>query len=166
VWIAAIVCACDGATATPDAPLATLAPDAAIDRTCVIENVLARNGSSLVTSSCGDLPIDADDASIQAAHDCALAAAAQQRSFLVLWEAQGTDSRIAYAYMGIEDEGHWVLSSYNYDGDPGGGGSEKNPHTFWFNCDALEELAPCSTYDRITTLCIQCAPAHPAGHCP
>jgi hypothetical protein len=96
VWIGLIVGACESAPSVPDAFVA-LTPDAALDRTCVIENVLARNGASLVTSNCGDLPIDADDASVQGAHDCVLAAAAQQRSFLVLWDSQGVDSRIAHA---------------------------------------------------------------------
>lgn len=70
---------------------------------------------------CGLVLLEDPPSAWQAAHDCALAAANEQRAFKVIFELQGIDSAIARAFVGLTAESYAVEALF-FDGDPCGGG--------------------------------------------
>lgn len=141
-------------------------PDAPPDRTCVLENVVARDTMGVTTASCGAIAI-ADEAGRMAAHDCVVARVAARASFTVIWERQGADSRVAKAYVGLDrGGGSYDLLAYVYDGDPTGGSLEDHPQTTSLRCGGgLTAITPCATTELESSLCITCEQSHLLSQC-
>ena len=57
----------------------------------------------------------------EAARDCALKAASEQRAFKLVTWLQGIDSQVGQAFVGLTGESYAVATFY-FDSDPCGGG--------------------------------------------
>lgn len=130
-------------------------PDAFVPSTeCTIENVLARFAGNEQLMNCGTVDSGQADAPFTAAHDCARAAEMAMQPYVVQWEIQGLDSRVASALVGMADGTGWSTYSFRYDGDPGGGGGENHPSTSIWQCAELVDAGSCA--DLHETLCLTC----------
>lgn len=77
----------------------------------------------------------------QAARDCALAAAKEQRAFKLVTWLQGFDSQVGQAYVGLPHES-FAIAMFHFDSDPcGGGGCGPVASQGW--CDALVPIPEC-----------------------
>lgn len=91
---------------------------------------------------CGEVnPWDDDVAAWQAAHDCAIKAAAEQRAFCLVTVLQGFDSNVARAYA-AQQARSYALTTFSYDSDPCGGGG-CGPELRQASCDALTAIDGC-----------------------
>jgi hypothetical protein len=91
---------------------------------------------------CGSVdPWDDDTAAWQAAHDCAVAAASEQRAFKVVTWLQGIDSQIGVAYASLVGRSYG-LSHFGFDSDPCGGGG-CGPVVYGGSCDLLVATPDC-----------------------
>lgn len=86
-------------------------------------------------------PWDDDAAAWQAAHDCAITAAAEQRAFCLVTVLQGIDSDVAQAYAAQEPRSY-ALATFFFDSDPCGGGG-CGPKLSQSSCDTLTAVADC-----------------------
>lgn len=86
-------------------------------------------------------PWDDDTAAWQAAHDCAVAAAAEQRSFCLVTVLQGIDSAVAQAYAAQEARSY-ALATFFFDSDPCGGGG-CGPTLSQSSCATLTAIDGC-----------------------
>ena len=77
----------------------------------------------------------------QAARDCALKAASEQRSFKLITMLQGFDSQVGQAFVGLPAESFAVATFY-FDGDPCGG-QGCGPVVSQASCDSLAAVADC-----------------------
>ena len=77
----------------------------------------------------------------QAARDCALKAASEQRAFKLITWLQGFDSKVGQAYVGLTAESY-AISMFHYDSDPCGGGG-CGPVAAQGYCDALVAVPDC-----------------------
>lgn len=77
----------------------------------------------------------------QAARDCALKAASEQRAFKLVTWLQGFDSQVGQAYVGLPAES-FALSMFHFDSDPCGGGG-CGPVASQSYCDTLVAVADC-----------------------
>jgi hypothetical protein len=139
--------------------------DAGPNAACRIESVIAAQIGDSSPMDCGRLAFDATDAARLAARQCTLDANAAHTPFVVEWDIQGIDSRVAGAYIGIDNRGSWVVSRLHYDGDPGGQGGERDPHTGTGHCTGITDQGNCGI-DLPHTLCLECAGETFAASCP
>lgn len=86
-------------------------------------------------------PWDDDAAAWQSAHDCAVAAAAEQRSFCLVIVLQGIDSDVAQAYAAQEARSY-ALTTFFFDSDPCGGGG-CGPKLTQSSCETLTAIDDC-----------------------
>ncbi len=115
--------------------------------------------------NCGHpLPGD-EDVAFVAAHDCAVQAVTSELDFVVVWDQQGVDSRVASAYLGIHRGGAWELEAFTYDGAPGGTGGENAPLTWRSSCASIEDLGDCGL-DLRAELCLACVGRTDTIRCP
>lgn len=77
----------------------------------------------------------------QAARDCALKAASEQRAFKLITWLQGFDSQVGQAYVGLTAESY-AITMFHFDSDPCGGGG-CGPVLSQSSCDALAEIPNC-----------------------
>ena len=77
----------------------------------------------------------------QAARDCALKAASEQRAFKLVTWLQGFDSQVGQAYVGLPAES-FAISMFHFDSDPCGGGG-CGPVASQSHCDTLVAVADC-----------------------
>ena len=92
---------------------------------------------------CGTVdPWDDDAAAWQAAHDCAVKAATEQRAFKVIFWLQGIDSEVGLAYASILGETYGITQFW-FDGDPCGGGG-CGPVINAGSCEGLVATANCA----------------------
>lgn len=77
----------------------------------------------------------------QAARDCALKAASEQRAFKLITWLQGFDSQVGQAYVGLTAES-FAISMFHFDSDPCGGGG-CGPVLSQGYCAALVEIPDC-----------------------
>jgi hypothetical protein len=139
-----------------DAPLAD-----AGDPACVIEHVVEVASAGTTPRDCGHLPIGTIDGPFVVAHDCVVAAAAAHEDFVVLWDIQGVDSRVANAYLGRTTSAGWAITAFFYDdfGTP-----EPRPSTTTSTCAQLDDLGACGQVQR--SLCLACADQNTIATCP
>lgn len=156
VWIAIGAIGCHDPGSQPD--------DASQPGSCIIEDVLAARISDATPLDCGRLPIDGNDAAFLAARSCVLDAIAAHQPFVVLWNIQGIDSRVAGAYLGLDVGGTLTVFRFHYDGDPQGGGGEARPVTTIGSCTGVADLGDCGTEIR-HTLCLECSGEAFADRC-
>jgi hypothetical protein len=158
-WLVVVV-ACDVTAPEP----VILQPDAFLPSTeCRIENVLTRLVGAAQVRDCGHLAIGADEASLVAARDCVIAAESAHEPYVAEWQRQGTDSRLASAYVGLDTASGWTSYHLGYDGDPGGGGGDNHPATAIWACRALVDQGACAALS--TTLCLACDAAMLGERC-
>jgi hypothetical protein len=77
----------------------------------------------------------------EAARDCALKAASEQRAFKLVTWLQGIDSQVGQAFVGLPAESYAVATFY-FDSDPCGGGG-CGPQVSQASCESLAALADC-----------------------
>ncbi len=77
----------------------------------------------------------------EAARDCALKAASEQRAFKLVTWLQGIDSQVGQAFVGLTGESYAVATFY-FDSDPCGGGG-CGPLVSQASCESLAALADC-----------------------
>lgn len=77
----------------------------------------------------------------QAARDCALKAASEQRAFKLVTWLQGFDSQVGQAYVGLPAES-FALAMFHFDSDPCGGGG-CGPVAGQSYCETLVAVADC-----------------------
>lgn len=77
----------------------------------------------------------------QAARDCALKAASEQRAFKLVTWLQGFDSQVGQAYVGLPAES-FAISMFHFDSDPCGGGG-CGPVASQSSCETLVAVADC-----------------------
>jgi hypothetical protein len=94
-----------------------------------------------------------------------LAAIESAEPFVVQWDIQGIDSRVARAFYGISGDSGLAISSLSYDGDPRGGGGESHPRTTTSQCSALSPVASCDDEQLPFSLCLSCAAATVTDEC-
>lgn len=143
---------------------ADAAPDGVHYDSCIIENVLATRIADATPTDCGHLAIAGDDAAFGAARQCVLDAIAAHQPFVVLWNIQGIDSRVAGAYLGLDAGGALALTRFHYDGDPQGQGGEARPVTTIGSCSGVAQVA-CDTKTLHNTLCLECSDEAFADRC-
>lgn len=165
----AVLVACgssgSGGSSPPDAMIDAVA-DAPVDLTCKLENVLARDLSGVTLASCGVLAYDAPAADRMAMRDCVNAKIASATPFEAVWDAQGIDSRVAFAYTGLAAAGGGLaLASYHYDGSPEGQG-ENDPVTSRWSCASLSAAASCDHQALELSLCLACDQESFVARCP
>lgn len=97
-------------------------------------------------------PWEDDAAAWQTAHDCALAAASEQRAFKLITVLQGIDSEVAVAFVGQEGRSY-ALSVLSFDGDPCGGGG-CGPVVALASCAGLTAAPGCTIEPG--TACLSC----------
>jgi len=95
----------------------------------------------------------------QAAHDCALAAASEQRAFKLVYWLQGIDSEVGAAFVGLTAESY-AVATFFYDGDPCGGGG-CGPVVSQAYCEGLGALPECVVVPG--EMCLTCAGVGPAS---
>ncbi|MBA3391827.1 MAG: hypothetical protein H0T89_04235 [Deltaproteobacteria bacterium] len=149
-WLLALV-----SCVSSDPHVMVVTPDAHVPSTaCLIENVLPRLVGTAPVMDCGSLGIGGEDAAFAAARDCVIAAESSRQPYMVLWQIQGIDSRVAKAHVGLNDNTTWTSYQLNYDGDPGGGGGDNRPVTTIWKCGAVSSQGACP--DLHNTLCLEC----------
>lgn len=139
----------DETSATTVAPTTTTTTGETGDDTttdgelCEIEPVACGFAAQLGEfEDCGVVsPWDHDTAAWQAAHDCAVAAAAEQRAFCLVTVLQGIDSHVAQAYAAQEARSY-ALATFFFDSDPCGGGG-CGPVLSQASCDTLTAQDNC-----------------------
>ncbi|MBA3462925.1 MAG: hypothetical protein H0T46_23415 [Deltaproteobacteria bacterium] len=124
---------------------------------CKIADVLEADLAGQSTKNCGSLGPQSTTAQFTAAKNCVLAAIESNEPFLVVWDIQGIDSRVARAFYGLTTEGGFKVSTVSYDGDPRGGGGENHPSTTTSSCASLASQADCGDDQLPTSLCLACA---------
>lgn len=77
----------------------------------------------------------------QAAVDCALKAAKEQRAFKLITWLQGFDSQVGQAYVGLTGESY-AIAMFHFDSDPCGGGG-CGPVASQSSCTGLLAVADC-----------------------
>ncbi len=132
-------------------------------RSCALEDVLAQSIGGIEATDCGHLSAGASGDMLQAAHDCALAQEAAFHAFVVEWDVQGIDSRVAHAFVGIGRAGEWTITHYDYDSDPSGG-SMVGAVTSSQSCGQFGDLGDCGG-DRPQSLCLACGSPFDAAQC-
>ena len=109
---------------------------------------------------CGTVdPLDDDTAAWQAAHDCAVKAAKEQRAFKVIFWLQGIDSEVGLAYASILGETYGITQFW-FDSDPCGGGG-CGPIINAASCEALVATANCAVEPG--NPCLTCADQGPSS---
>ena len=109
---------------------------------------------------CGTVdPWDDDAAAWQAAHDCAVKAATEQRAFKVIFWLQGIDSEVGLAYASILGETYGITQFW-FDGDPCGGGG-CGPVINAGSCEGLVATANCAVEPG--NPCLTCADQGPSA---
>jgi hypothetical protein len=121
---------------------------------CRIEAVLDDLIDGQQLGDCGTLQPSQAESSFRAAHDCVLTNDAARTPYVVFWNIQGIDSRVASAYVGLSGASGWQTRLLRYDGDPGGGGGDNHPLTTTRSCTAVTDRANCS--DLRYSLCVTC----------
>jgi len=132
---------------------------------CKIDDVLTAELDGHAPKDCGRLGIDASTAAFQAAKSCVLAAIESNEPFVVVWDIQGIDSRVARAFYGVSGDSGLAISSLSYDGDPRGGGGEARPRTTTSQCGSLAPVASCGDDQLPFSLCLSCASATLIDEC-
>lgn len=134
--------------------------------TCKLTDVLDAELASIAPRDCGELSTAATIAELTAAKNCVLAAIESREPFVVIWDRQGTDSKVSHAYFGVLGaDDRLETSSVHYDGDPGGGGGEGRPYTEISSCGALQPVAACADSALPSSLCLQCTTPVVADTC-
>jgi hypothetical protein len=77
--------------------------------------------------------------------DCAVAAIAAQRPFILEERVPGTDSAVADSVVGVLEHGKLVVYSLRYDSNPCGGGCPDRGHTDVYRCEQATSEAPAAT---------------------
>ncbi len=109
---------------------------------------------------CGTVdPTDDDAAAWQAAHDCAITAAKEQRAFKVIFWLQGIDSQVGLAYASILGESYGITQFW-FDSDPCGGGG-CGPVISAASCEGLVATADCTVEPG--NPCLTCATQGPSA---
>ncbi|MBL9014836.1 MAG: hypothetical protein JNL83_11705 [Myxococcales bacterium] len=150
----AAACTTGGGSPGPGAPA-----------TCKLDDVLAAELDGHAPKSCGSLAPDSSTAAFQAARTCVLAAIEASEPFVVVWDIQGIDSRVARAFYGLRGDSGLAISSLSYDGDPRGGGGEARPRTTTSSCSSLAPVASCDDTQLPLSLCLSCATATVVDEC-
>ena len=132
---------------------------------CQLDDVLSADLTGHSPKSCGTLGADSSTAAFQAAKNCVLAAIETAEPFVVVWDIQGIDSRVARAIYGISGDSGLAISSLSYDGDPRGGGGEARPRTTTSSCSSLAPAASCDDSELPFSLCLSCAAATVVDEC-
>ena len=134
--------------------------------TCKLGDVLSAERADASPRDCGHLAIAATMAEQTAAKDCVLAAAVAHESFEVVWDLQGTDSKVSRAFLGLLGaDASYTVQSFAYDGDPGGGGGEGHPHTTIASCAGIRATATCTASELAGSLCLECMAPTPSDTC-
>lgn len=108
---------------------------------------------------CGTVdPTDDDAAAWQAAHDCAITAAKEQRAFKVIFWLQGIDSEVGLAYASILGESYGI-TQFSFDSDPCGGGG-CGPVISASSCQGLVAVPDCTVEPG--NPCLTCADPGPS----
>lgn len=97
-------------------------------------------------------PWNHDAAQWQAAHDCALAAATEERAFKLITILQGIDSDVGQAYVGQEARSY-AISTLFFDSDPCGG-IGCGPVITISSCASLTDQPDCEVSPG--TICLSC----------
>jgi hypothetical protein len=150
----ASACATEGGSPGPGNPAS-----------CKLGDVLAADLTGHAPKSCGTLGPESSIAAFQAAKNCVLAAVESAEPFVVVWDIQGIDSRVARAFYGISGDSGLAISSLSYDGDPRGGGGEARPRTTTSSCSSLTSAPACDDSQLPFSLCLSCAAATVTDEC-
>ncbi len=160
------------ADATTPTPMLIDASDPApIDATldCKIESQLVVRIGTAKPVDCGQLAVGDPAVAFTKARDCVAAVAKAGKPFVVLWDSQGIDSRVADAYLGLDVGGTpalYVLYRLDFDGDPKGRSEQDAPHTTTSTCTSVRSLGNCGKLPLATTLCLECVGKKELEHCP
>jgi hypothetical protein len=131
--------------------------------TCQFESVLSRDVPP-AAAFCGSLQTTATDAQRMSARDCAAQDIMANREFVVSWDIQGIDSRVARAFYGKRTT-TLELRAIFYDGDPGGGGGEARPSASTSSCASILPTSTCTSDDLKNSLCLQCTQSALVDNC-
>lgn len=132
---------------------------------CKLDDVLQADLTGHTPKDCGHLDPASTTTAFQTAKNCVLAAIESREPFVVVWDIQGIDSRVAHALYGLAGANGLELSSVSYDGDPGGGGGEHHPSATTSSCGSLSPVAPCDDSQLPFSLCLSCASATVTDQC-
>lgn len=153
--VSALVAACGTSGGVPGEP-----------DSCRLADVLVAERAGATPRDCGHLAVGAAMAEQTAAKNCVLAAVEAKESFEVVWDLQGTDSKVSRAILGLLGaEAAYSLQSFAYDGDPSGGGGERHPHTTIASCAGVRATAECTATDLASSLCLECTTPTPSDTC-
>lgn len=132
---------------------------------CKLGDVLTADLDGHTPKSCGTLDPDSSTAAFQAAKSCVLAAIESAEPFVVVWDIQGIDSRVARAFYGLRGDSGLAISALSYDGDPRGGGGESHPRTTTSSCATLAPVDSCDDAQLPFSLCLSCTTATVVDEC-
>ena len=119
---------------------------------CSLEHQVCVLGLTKFVEDCGVVEITDGLAKWQAAHDCAMVAASEQRTFKLIADQFGFDSVQTDAYL-AEDACPYVITKVHFDEDPCGGDG-CGPTVSLSSCAALTTEPGCTVEPG--AICLRC----------
>jgi len=120
---------------------------------CSLEHQVCVLGLTEFVDDCGAVEIKDSLTKWQAAHDCALAASSEQRSFKLIADRFNFDSFQTDAYL-AEDACPYAVTEVSFDDDPCGGDG-CGPVVFISSCATLTAEPACTVEPG--DVCLRCA---------
>lgn len=119
--------------------------------TCDLETIIAEDFANIPGEDCGNIQLG-DEAGLMTARTCVQTALMDSRPFRVIFEVQGTDSKVVRGYAADAS----MLYSYDYDGDPSGG-SHIGAVSHRSTCGSIVDLTTCDMQTLAQSLCMMCS---------
>jgi hypothetical protein len=108
---------------------------------CRIDKFAASVENAQTPDDCGTFSLDVDagfdDASMQAAHDCVLAAVAAGRAFTLYYDVLDPKQHVRGGFTGAVSSGKLQLAAWAYVGDREGGAGDTRPQVTEESCSSI-----------------------------